>query len=78
MVSRVDTGQSRECVIMSHSSVKCLSLLSAVLGPCQWPEPRPAPPDDVILVIIFNRETFHISKHFCDAAAKVRMCFVCQ
>ena len=62
-----------------HVSLQCqVSLLSAVLGPCQWPEPRPAPPDDVILVIIFNRETFHISKHFCDAAAKVRMCFVCQ
>ena len=62
-----------------HVSLQCqVSLLSAVLGPCQWPEPRPAPPDDVILVIIFNRETFHISKHFCDAAAKVRMCFVCH
>ena len=63
---------------MCHHVQSQVSLLSAVSGPCQGPEPRPAPLGDVILVIIIAGETFHISKHFCDAAAKVRMCFVCQ
>ena len=47
----VDTGQSRDVSSCPESSVSALGL-SAVPGLCQWPDPRPAPLGDVILVII--------------------------
>ena len=69
--------------LVSAGNVDCVITVSSV-SPLSWvravavARTPTGPSDDVIRVIIFARETFHISKHFCDARAKVRMCFVCQ
>ena len=51
------------------SCVRAVSELRTLTGPTEWCHPCD---------YYCWGETFHISKHFCDAAVKVRMCFVCQ